>query len=98
MKYFWTCWMTKSQLESYGAINLKPSNFYGSLHDPKSLVYENHSFWLFCADDSFPLFVKLKLDKSIAEISVDSYYIGEGPEGVHDPVTSQNIMICRLDF
>jgi len=90
--------MTKSQLESCGAINLKPSNFSGSLFSPLHLVYENHSFWLFCADNSFPVFVKLKLDKSVAEISVDSYYNGVNSENGCDIITSQNIMTCQLDF
>jgi len=86
MKYYWSCWFTEEQLKSMGAVGIITARFnycsYIISRRTDDLVvwdsqylwdsqYDNH--YTFQAEDSFPVFLKLKHDKNAAEISKRYY-------------------------
>jgi hypothetical protein len=105
MKYYWSCWFNKEELKSMGAINLLSAvydNFF-LVPNCKEGYYaiKGQNQYIFRAEDSFPLFLKLKSDKHVVEVTKryysaldrgDSVKVGNGSK------TGRAIRSCILDF
>jgi len=80
MKYYWSCWCKKDELKDMGAVGIIRAQFgWNSLspivdNDRTTQELPRDPHYAFQADDSFPIFLKLKSDKSVTEIS-KRYYL-----------------------
>ncbi len=102
MKYYWSCWFKEDALKESGAMGIIHTDFHWNCLEPIKKPNATWYDFVFKADESFPTFMKIKEDKSMAEIP-ESYYfnfvIGNAvilPDD--EDSTSKAIRNCRLDF
>lgn len=100
MKHYWSCWITEDELKQYGASNLYPAmHLLNGTLIPYGKNTEN--YWCFTAEDNFDSFLKLAIDRSIAEISAYQFdSIVRGVPILIDPnsLIGKCLMECSLDF
>lgn len=78
MKYYYTVWILRSELLEMGATGLVPASGYGAPLTKNPFASEAEAedicrYWVFQADETFPVYAKLRFDKATAEISKNNY-------------------------
>ena len=78
MTHYWNCWLSRTQLEEMGAIEIYPAYYlYTKLSPvcPESLVNypDIHNHLVFMAGQGFPEFVFLSTGKKLAQITGVAY-------------------------
>ena len=98
MKYYWSCWFTKEELIEAGADSL--ICVYYTWHELVSTADSTYHY-VFRADSSFPVFAKIKFDRSVAEIPTRYYnklVKGERVRINQYTKVGNGIHLCDIDF
>jgi hypothetical protein len=79
MKYYYTVWILRDELIEMGATGLVPTTGFGAPltrnteAEREDSILDKCKYWVFQADETFPVYAKLKFDKATAEISKNNY-------------------------